>query len=108
MSSLTIEQKLGQLFFIGIPGPSIDDTTRRLLDRVQPGGVCLFARNIRDRQQTRALLDGLRSHLPINPFLSIDQEGGLVDRLKRVLTPMPAANKLRSADDAAELGQIIG
>ncbi len=108
MPPLTTIQKIGQLFFIGIPGAELDDATQVLLDEVQPGGVCLFARNIRERQQTRDLLDRLREDLRIPPFLSVDQEGGLVDRFRRVMTPMPAANKLRTPDDAAELGRIIG
>jgi beta-N-acetylhexosaminidase len=108
LRALPLEQKVGQLFFVGIPGPDLDDATKRLLDEVTSGGVCLFARNIREAEQTRRLLDDLRAFLPVTPFLSIDQEGGLVDRLRRIMTPMPAANKLRTADDAAELGSIIG
>lgn len=105
---MLLNQKIGQLFFIGIPGPEIDGPTRELLDEIQPGGICLFARNIRERIQTRELLDSLRDALPLMPLLSVDQEGGLVDRLRRIMTPMPAANKLRSADDAARLGAIVG
>ena len=108
MSSLTTQQKIGQLFFIGIPGPELDETTLSLLDRIQPGGVCLFSRNIRERLQTRELLDGLR-HVPAStPFLSVDQEGGLVDRLRRIMTPMPPANKIRSTEDAAQFGSLVG
>ena len=108
MSSLSISQKIGQLFFIGIPGLEIDPATQSLLDRIQPGGVCLFARNVRERQQTRDLTDGLREVLSIEPFLSIDQEGGLVDRLRRIVAPMPAANRIWSTDEAAEFGRIVG
>lgn len=107
INSLSVEQKVGQLFFIGIPGPGIDDVTRRLIDEVSPGGVCLFARNINEAEQTRELLDGLRDLLPVEPFLSVDQEGGLVDRLRRIITPMPAANKIRAKRDAAEMGEIV-
>ena len=103
----TVEEKVGQLFFIGIPGPDLDAETAALLDHIQPGGVCLFARNIRDRRQTRDLTDKLRDVLTVTPFVSVDQEGGLVDRLKRILAPMPAASRLRSAVDAAEVGRII-
>ena len=96
------------MFFIGIPGPELDVATRELLDEVRPGGVCLFARNIRSAAQTRELLDGLRAALPDEPFLSVDQEGGLVDRLRRLVTPMPAASKLRSPEDAERLGTLAG
>ncbi len=108
LNSLPLEQKIGQLFFTGIAGLAIDRPTRELLDEVSPGGVCLFARNIKDASQTRELTDGMRSSLPVTPFLSIDQEGGLVDRLRRIMTPMPAANKMRNTDDASQMGAIIG
>ena len=107
MSSLTTAEKIGQLFFIGIAGPELDEQTENLLNTVKPGGVCLFARNIKERQQTRDLLDGLRAHLD-NPLLSVDQEGGLVDRLRRIMTPMPAAEKITTADDADRFGRIVG
>jgi beta-N-acetylhexosaminidase len=104
---LTLEEKVGQLFFIGISGPELDPATLKLLDVVRPGGICLFARNIKTPDQTRTLLDSIRVSLPFEPFLSVDEEGGLVDRLRRILSPMPAAAKMRSADDAARLGKII-
>ena len=108
LSSLSVEQKIGQLFFIGIGGPELDQATSSLLAEVSPGGVCLFARNIKGFVQTRELLDGIRRSSDIEPFLSIDQEGGLVDRLRRIMTPMPAASKLPSPALAAEQGAIIG
>src|SRR5258706_11790000 len=106
LRGLSLEQKIGQLFFIGIAGPEIDAPTRQLLEEVSPGGVCLFARNIKELQQTRTLLDGLREILP-TPLLSVDQEGGLVDRLRRVMTPMPAASKIANASEAARVGEVI-
>ncbi|MGH9948555.1 MAG: glycoside hydrolase family 3 protein [Pyrinomonadaceae bacterium] len=105
--SLSLEQRIGQLFFIGISGPVIDGETHRLLSEIKPGGVCLFARNIKEPAQTRDLLENVTKDLEIQPFLSIDQEGGLVDRLRRILTPMPAVNKLRNTDNARELASII-
>jgi beta-N-acetylhexosaminidase len=108
LTSLSLEHKVGQLFFIGVPGPHLDDPTRELLSDVLPGGICLFARNIKEREQTRKLNDDLRGYPDIPPLLSVDQEGGLVDRLRRIMTPMPSAGRLKTPDDAAELGSIIG
>lgn len=105
---LTIDQKIGQLFFIGIPGPEFDGPTQELIEEIRPGGVCLFARNIKELGQTRRLLDNIYDSIAVPPFLSLDQEGGRVDRLRRVMTPMPAADQLRKAEDAAQLGEIIG
>lgn len=104
--SLSLEQKIGQLFFIGLPGAELDDESQKLLDEISPGGICLFTRNIREATQTRQLLDNLREILPIKPILSLDQEGGLVDRLRRVITPMPAANLIKTSENAQELAEI--
>ncbi|MGI9055245.1 MAG: glycoside hydrolase family 3 protein [Pyrinomonadaceae bacterium] len=91
---LSSEQKIGQLFFIGLPGTVIDEQTSDLLEKISPGGICLFSRNIKEAAATRKLLDNTREILPIEPFLAIDQEGGLVDRLRRIITPMPSIKKL--------------
>src|SRR4051812_36137874 len=107
LASLSLEQKIGQLFFVGIPGPELDGATRALLEEIQPGGICLFARNIKTREKTRKLNDDLSAYLEVRPLLSIDQEGGLVDRLRRIMTPMPAAGSLKTADDAVQLGSIV-
>jgi len=106
ISSLPLEQKIGQLFFIGLPGVELDDETKHLLNKVPAGGVCLFTRNIREARQTRQLLDDLRDLLPLPPILSLDQEGGLVDRLRRVMTPQPAASKLGTVENSQLLAAL--
>jgi beta-N-acetylhexosaminidase len=108
LNSLTLAEKVGQLFVIGITGPKLDEATIELLAEIQPGGVCLFARNIKSLEQTRELLDAIGRRSKITPILAVDEEGGLVDRLRRVMTPSPAANKLGTAKDAADQAAIIG
>jgi beta-N-acetylhexosaminidase len=104
--SQPLEKKIGQLFFIGLPGAELDESSRQLIDEIAPGGVCLFSRNIREAAQTRRLLDEIRDNLALVPFVSIDQEGKLVDRLRRVVEPMPGAGSLRTAEDAGRLAEI--
>lgn len=107
--NLSLEKKIGQMFFIGLPCAEIDEETIELLNEVSPGGICLFARNIRTAQQTRGLLENLRESLPVEPFLSLDQEGGLVDRLRRIVAPMPSASKISqngNVENAKKLAQI--
>ncbi len=107
MALETIEKQVGQLFCIGVGGPDLDNGASELLNEISPGGVCLFARNIREMRQTRDLLDGIRSISATVPFLCVDQEGGTVDRLRRLMTPMPAANKIATPANAARLASII-
>jgi beta-N-acetylhexosaminidase len=107
LRQLSIEEKVGQLFFIGIGGTTVDAATEALLNEIAPGGVCLFARNIREARQTRDLLDELRDRTNHTPFLSLDQEGGLVDRLRRVITPMSAANLFRDSASVGRYGAMV-
>ncbi len=116
--NLSPEQKTGQLFFIGLPTAEIDVQTRKLLETIQPGGICLFSRNIKTASQTRKLLDDAREILPVEPFLALDQEGGLVDRLRRIITPMPSVKTItenknpecvrKLAGITAEIVRILG
>jgi beta-N-acetylhexosaminidase len=107
--SLSLEKKVGQLFFVGLPSSEIDEKTRDFLEELNPGGICLFARNIKTLEQTRDLLEKIREILPIEPILSLDQEGGFVDRLRRVISPSPSANSIRKNGDlttAREFGEL--
>ena len=111
LSSLPLEQQIGQLFFIGLPGTELDPETRELIEYVKPGGVIIFGRNVGSAEQLRSLLDEIRTLLPVEPLFGIDQEGGLVDRLRRICTPMPAARTIRQHGDLAAaraLGRITG
>ncbi|HEY0544556.1 MAG TPA: glycoside hydrolase family 3 N-terminal domain-containing protein [Pyrinomonadaceae bacterium] len=111
LTSLPLEQQIGQLFYIGLPGTELDAETRALIEEVTPGGVIIFGRNVSTPEQLRGLLDEIRELLPVAPLLGIDQEGGLVDRLRRICTPMPAARSIRQHGDLAAaraLGRITG
>ncbi|MEZ5425516.1 MAG: glycoside hydrolase family 3 N-terminal domain-containing protein [Pyrinomonadaceae bacterium] len=105
-TSLSLRKKIGQLFFIGLPGPDVEEISSELLEEISPGGICLFARNVRTREQVRQLLDSIRLKLETPPFLSLDQEGGLVDRLRKISTPMPAVSKLTSQTEVVRLAEI--
>ncbi|HET6976953.1 MAG TPA: glycoside hydrolase family 3 N-terminal domain-containing protein [Pyrinomonadaceae bacterium] len=109
--ALPLEQQIGQFLFIGLPGPELDAETRALIDEVKPGGIIIFGRNVVGPEQLRTLLDGVREMLPTPPLVGIDQEGGLVDRLRRIFTPMPSARTIRHHGDLAAaraLGRITG
>ena len=109
--ALPIEQQIGQFLFIGLPGTELDAETRALIDEVKPGGIIIFGRNVAGPEQLRTLIDGVREMLPTCPLVGIDQEGGLVDRLRRIFTPMPSARTIRQHGDLAAaraLGRITG
>jgi len=104
--SLPIEKKIGQLFFIGLSGTELDENSLSLLNEISPGGICLFSRNIKTVEQVSKFISGIRKNLPVEPFISLDQEGGIVDRLRRILPPMPSASSLKNSEDAGKLAKI--
>jgi beta-N-acetylhexosaminidase len=109
--ALSLPEQVGQFFYIGLPGTELDAKTRELIEEIKPGGVIIFGRNVASSQQLRTLLDGVRELLPTEPLLGIDQEGGLVDRLRKIFTPMPAARTIREHGDLAAartLGRVSG
>lgn len=83
----------GDLVFVGIPGPRLDDATAGLLAASRPGGVVLFRRNLERPGQLLELVAGLRRLLPA-AVLAIDAEGGRVDRLSALVGPAPPASLL--------------
>jgi beta-N-acetylhexosaminidase len=87
------EREIGQLFMVGMPGPHLDKDTDALIREDRLGGIILFSRNIEEPLQLAALCHDLQAaaskgqSAPL--FLSVDQEGGRVARLKEPFTSFP-------------------
>ncbi len=88
----------GQLLMVGVPGLRLDAVAREMVRDLQVGGVILFARNIESPEQVWELCRDLQqealaaSGLPL--LISVDQEGGPVQRFKAPFTIVPPARQL--------------
>lgn len=69
------------------------------------GGVIFYAGNFVSAQQIRGLTGELQHQAPIPLLMSIDQEGGPVNRLLSILGPLPAAASLADPTQAELRGQ---
>jgi beta-N-acetylhexosaminidase len=98
-------QSLGQLLLTGVPGLTLDSATAARLKKLQPGGFILFGRNIESPEQLRKLCDDLRDISDVEPFITIDQEGGRVSRLRLIGEEPPNAQSLRDKGDPALITQ---
>lgn len=104
---------VGQHFVVDFSGPELTPELERLIRDGRIGGVILFAKNVRSVPQVRALTADLQ-HLAaaegLPPLLiTIDQEGGLVNRLVDGFTVFPSAMALGASgrvEDAAAAGSI--
>lgn len=94
--------------FLGLSGLALTDAERGLIRDADPAGFCLFARNVENRAQLRALTDSLRNlsgraDLPI----LVDQEGGRVARLRPPEWPdFPAASRFAALYEKAPVSAI--
>lgn len=94
----------------GLPGPTLDDDTRALL-RAGIAGVVLFGRSVQSPEQVRDLLAELREEAGRPIWLCVDQEGGVVARLRSPLTVWPPARALGDLGDpqtAEAVGRAMG
>lgn len=81
-----------------------------MLLQVHPRCILLFARSCQSLSQIRALTDELRRMLGNHTLIAIDQEGGRVDRLRVLMTPMPSAEEVATGgvSAAVEHGSLTG
>lgn len=130
MRSMTLEQKIGQLFILFAYGPDADTTDARntalygqptasdIISEYEPGGFILFSArdNIVDPTQVASLSNGLQdaamnAGAGIPMLVSTDQEQGLVTRIASPATLFPGNMALgagRSAKDARKAAAITG
>jgi len=101
----------GQLLIVGFDGTKMTARLSSLLTRLQPGGVILFARNIKSVDQTWRLLHDCQKCVATPMFGCIDLEGGTVDRFREVLGPAPSAADVFATGNRKlfrKHGQVIG
>src|SRR5438067_7571948 len=100
-----------QLFIIGFDGTELSAALADMLNRIQPAGVILFARNIVNAQQTHKLLKDCQSCVRERLFTAVDLEGGRVDRFRSLTGPAPSAAEVFATRDRKlfrRQGELIG
>ena len=100
LSSMTLGQKVGQLFIIrpdaldtdlsleeinndrkaqGVK--SVNKTMLETLKKYPAGGFVLFSKNIRNPKQLKTFTQALKNSCEIFPFIAIDEEGGRISKI---------------------------
>ncbi|HSM13944.1 MAG TPA: hypothetical protein VLA66_07725, partial [Thermoanaerobaculia bacterium] len=89
----------GAVMVLGVESDVLSAEEWRILSRVQPFGVVLVQRNVTELAALRALIAQVRAACP-ETLLTIDAEGGRVDRLRGLVGPAPAAEALAARPPA--------
>ena len=109
---LSASQKAGQRLMVGFEGLTLDDTLKFYIGHLKVGGLILFSRNIASADQIEELCASVQTYAskcgqpPL--FISIDQEGGMVARLKPPFTQFKGNAYIRSPDDAKAFACTAG
>lgn len=101
-----IERQAARLLTVGFAGQEVDADLRRLLAR-GVGGVILFGRNVAGPEQVAALVAEIKRCASRPLFVGVDQEGGVVARLRQGFTRVPSMRALGAHGDA-ELAEKVG
>ncbi len=115
MSKSELRRNIGRLLWIGFEGTTVDERLKATLVAGDAGGVTLFARNLpksaegTDLSALRTLNDslheaGLASGEKL--LISVDQEGGRVQRIKAPTEHYPPMMKAAPGHDAAALASL--
>lgn len=101
-NNLTLEQKIYQMFILGYEGenplacPNFINALKTGL-----GGVIFFTQNIFEKEKFKNAVNIIKENSLFPPFLSIDQEGGRVERTLNLY----GGSRYLSAYDVAQKGE---
>jgi len=117
VKELSIQEKIGQMIIIGMDTNYITDRIKTMITKYKIGGIILYRKNFNTYEKMLELIKQLKelnksNKIPL--FISIDQEGGRVNRMPQEILNLPPANVIASCGNedlvkkSAELtGQLL-
>lgn len=105
--------RIGELIVLGFKGLDLSPETARTITDRGIGGIILFAHNYESPAQVAELIaevQRVRADKTHPLFISVDQEGGKVQRFKKLFTRIPEAaliGKTNSPKLAFEIAEVI-
>lgn len=85
LENMSIEEKIAQMLIIEYDSDYVDDNLKSFLNSTPPGGFILMKENITTFDKTRQFVSDLKENSRIPLIISIDEEGGSVQRLKYLM-----------------------
>lgn len=96
---MTLAERVGQLMMAGFEGLKPPPRILAWLASGRIGGIYLFARNIESPAQVKRLIADCRAAAKHPMLVGIDQEGGIVARLRDGFSKSPGAMALGASGD---------
>lgn len=114
LKEMTLDQKIAQMLVIDHRDTKTYDELYREFRNYMPGGFILFKENMDTYLKTKSLIENLKGYNDIPLIIGMDQEGGLVQRLKYIkdvqVTDVPYMYYLGQTNDeslAYDVGRVM-
>ena len=114
LSKLTLQQKIGQMFLVSFAGTELSKETKKHFSKNCLGNYIYFAGNFADYKSIRALSDSLQDTAKeicsygLGAFISVDQEGGMVARVRTGSTHFPSNMAVTASGVSLETVEYLG
>ena len=114
LENMTIEEKIGQMLIIYDTHETVDKELKEFIADIKPGGFIINQSNITTFAKTKKYIADLKANSDIPLIISIDQEGGSVQRLQNLedkkATYVPSmfyVGKTKDYNLAYEVGKVL-
>ncbi|HLZ22184.1 MAG TPA: glycoside hydrolase family 3 N-terminal domain-containing protein [Ktedonobacterales bacterium] len=101
LAHMTLDEKLGQLFLIETGWTTYTQDVDTMVRGMHAGAMIIYQQNMTDPAQLKAYISAVQANATIPLIVSMDEEGGVVDRLGALgfNPPQPAAQDLTASGD---------
>ena len=102
VGNLSLVEKVGQMFMIGLDGYEADETVMELIQTYKIGGFIIDENNMQSVEQLLRLTNSLKSmnsgnELPL--FIAVSQEGGRANVIPSEIRKLPAIKYIANNED---------
>ena len=117
VGNLSLIEKVGQMFIVGIDGTMTDEYITELIQKYKVGGFIIDTKNVESAEQLLKLINSLKSlnvgnSVPL--FIAVAHEGGRINIIPNEIRKLPSikyvadtADKNLVYDTAALIGKLL-
>ncbi len=106
VENMTLQEKIGQLLIVGFDSTQVNEHIQTMIEKYHVGGVILYDRNMETSKQVTSLTSELQTLSSLPLYISIDQEGGSIVRMKDHVSPIPSQQDLGKRGSEADIYSI--
>lgn len=111
INNMSLKDKIGELFLFGFDGTIYNENIQKLIN-YEANNFIIFSRNVENKNQVKQLISDIKLHTKqvIPPIIAIDQEGGMVARIRDIFVPpnMMVLGSLNDSDLTYKVGYLTG